>query len=80
MTTVANAALLLDECLSQQLSRHTHRNLVSLSQNFQKQLSKIIAVPWMMATSEDFRFATTCSGTDTSKPVSTSMFSYDLHT
>ncbi|MBD2165539.1 hypothetical protein H6G04_14155 [Calothrix membranacea FACHB-236] len=62
MTTAANAALLLDECLSQQLSRHAHENLVGLSQNFQKQLSKIIAVPWMMATSEDFRFATTVGG------------------
>ncbi|MDZ7962414.1 MAG: FAD-dependent monooxygenase [Aulosira sp. DedQUE10] len=62
MTTAALGTLALDECLSKQLSRHTDGNLVGLSQSFQKQLSKIIAVPWMMATSEDFRWHTTVGG------------------
>lgn len=62
MTTAALGALTLDECLSKQLSHHAHGDLVGLSKNFQKQLSKIIAVPWLMATSEDFRWQTTIGG------------------
>lgn len=62
MTTAALGALTLDECLSKQLSRHADGNLVGLSQSFQKQLSKIIAVPWVMATGEDFRWDTTVGG------------------
>lgn len=62
MTTAALGALTLDECLNKQLSRHADGNLVGLSQSFQKQLSKIIAVPWLMATGEDFRWNTTVGG------------------
>lgn len=62
MTTAALGALTLDESLSKQLSRHADGNLVGLSQSFQKQLSKIIAVPWLMATGEDFRWHTTVGG------------------
>lgn len=62
MTTAALGALTLDECLHKQLTRHTDGNLVGLSQSFQKQLSKIIAVPWLMATGEDFRWDTTVGG------------------
>lgn len=62
MTTAALGALTLDECLSKQLSHYADGNLVGLSQNFQKQLSKIIAAPWLMATGEDFRWDTTVGG------------------
>ncbi|HEY9804692.1 MAG TPA: FAD-dependent monooxygenase [Leptolyngbyaceae cyanobacterium] len=62
MTTAALGALTLDECLSKQLSHHTDGNLVGLERRFQKQLSKIIAVPWLMATGEDFRWHTTVGG------------------
>jgi 2-polyprenyl-6-methoxyphenol hydroxylase-like FAD-dependent oxidoreductase len=62
MTTAALGALTLDECLSKQLSHHADGNLVGLSRSFQKQLSKIIAVPWLMATGEDFRWHTTVGG------------------
>ncbi|MBE9050674.1 FAD-dependent monooxygenase [Nostocales cyanobacterium LEGE 11386] len=62
MTTAALGALTLDECLNKQLSHHADGNLIGLSQSFQKQLSKIIAVPWLMATGEDFRWQTTVGG------------------
>ena len=62
MTTAALGALTLDECLSRQLSHHADGNLVGLSRSFQKKLSKIIAVPWLMATGEDFRWHTTVGG------------------
>jgi 2-polyprenyl-6-methoxyphenol hydroxylase-like FAD-dependent oxidoreductase len=62
MTTAALGAVTLDECLSRQLSRNRDGSLVGLSQYFQKQLSKIIATPWLMATSEDFRWHTTVGG------------------
>lgn len=62
MTTAALGALMLDESLNKQLSHHADGNLVGLSQSFQKQLSKIIAVPWLMATGEDFRWHTTVGG------------------
>lgn len=63
ITTAALGALTLGECLSKQLSRrHADGNLVGLSRSFQKQLSKIIVVPWLMATGEDFRWHTTVGG------------------
>ncbi|WP_375515630.1 hypothetical protein [uncultured Nostoc sp.] len=62
MTTAAIGAFTLDKCLRKQLSRHPDGNLVGLSQSFQKQLSKIIAIPWLMATGEDFRWHTTVGG------------------
>lgn len=65
MTVAALGALTLDECLSQQFSRQTDSNLVGFSQSFQKRLSKIIAVPWLMATGEDFRWDTTVGGKPT---------------
>ncbi|MBD2568340.1 FAD-dependent oxidoreductase [Anabaena lutea] len=56
MTTAALGAMTLDECLSQQ------GNLIGLSRRFQKQLNKVISVPWMIATGEDFRWSTTEGG------------------
>jgi 2-polyprenyl-6-methoxyphenol hydroxylase-like FAD-dependent oxidoreductase len=62
MTAAALGALTLEQCLSKQLSRHADRNLVGLSRSFQKQLSKVIAVPWLMATGEDFHWHTIVGG------------------
>lgn len=56
MTTAALGALTLDECLSK------HGDLVGLERSFYKQLSKIIALPWLMATGEDVRWETTVGG------------------
>lgn len=56
MTTAALGAMTLDECLSQQ------GNSIGLSRRFQKQLNKVISVPWMIATGEDFRWSTTEGG------------------
>ncbi|WP_445637877.1 FAD-dependent monooxygenase [Nostoc sp. DSM 114161] len=62
MTVAALDALTLDRCLNQQLSNHPDGNLIGLSRHFQKQLSKIIAVPWLMTTGEDLRWHTTEGG------------------
>ncbi|KOP25400.1 2-polyprenyl-6-methoxyphenol hydroxylase-like oxidoreductase [Hapalosiphon sp. MRB220] len=59
MTTAALGALTLDKCLSQKLYSNPDRNLIGLPQYFQKQLSKVIAVPWLMTTGEDLRWHTT---------------------
>ena len=62
MTAAALAAFTLDRCLSQQLSPQSDRNLIGFPRRFQKQLSHAIAVPWLMATGEDFRWPTTEGG------------------
>lgn len=49
MTTAALGALTLDECLSKQLSKQSQGNLIGFPRYFQKQLSKAISVPWLMA-------------------------------
>ncbi|MFN6558499.1 MAG: FAD-dependent oxidoreductase [Nostoc sp. ChiSLP01] len=62
MTTAALGALTLDECLSKQLSQQSNANLIGFPRYFQKQLSKAISVPWLMATGEDFRWPATEGG------------------
>jgi 2-polyprenyl-6-methoxyphenol hydroxylase-like FAD-dependent oxidoreductase len=59
ITVAALAALTLEQCLSKQLSSQPDSNLNGLSQRFQEQLSKVIAVPWLMTTGEDLRWHTT---------------------
>ncbi|PPS40665.1 NAD(P)/FAD-dependent oxidoreductase [Chroococcidiopsis sp. TS-821] len=51
MTTAAIAAETLDRCLKKGLS--------GLSKRFQKQLAQVNAVPWTLATSEDYRYRST---------------------
>ncbi|AFZ27787.1 2-polyprenyl-6-methoxyphenol hydroxylase-like oxidoreductase [Cylindrospermum stagnale PCC 7417] len=62
MTTAALGALTLDECLSKQRFQHPDGNLIGLSRHFQKQLHKVITVPWLITTCEDFRWSTTEGG------------------
>ncbi len=62
MTTAALGALTLDQCLSQKLYGDSDGNLIGLPRYFQKQLSKVIAVPWLMTTGEDLRWRTTEGG------------------
>jgi len=48
MTTAAIAAETLDQCLK--------KGLFGLSKRFQSQLAQVNAVPWTLATSEDYRY------------------------
>jgi 2-polyprenyl-6-methoxyphenol hydroxylase-like FAD-dependent oxidoreductase len=57
MTTAALGAIELRKCL-----RDGNRNL---SRRFQKRLAKINATPWLLATSEDYRYRETVGGSPT---------------
>lgn len=59
MSVAALGALTLDRCFKQQERRRSHQELTGLAQRFQKQLAKANNVPWLMATSDDFRWSTT---------------------
>jgi 2-polyprenyl-6-methoxyphenol hydroxylase-like FAD-dependent oxidoreductase len=56
MTTACLDAELLDQCLSEQRRKHGAGAIQGLSRRFQAGAAKIAAVPWLLATSEDFRF------------------------
>ncbi|HEY9853830.1 MAG TPA: FAD-dependent monooxygenase [Leptolyngbyaceae cyanobacterium] len=56
MTVCALSALTLQKCLQKQ------SQLTGFSQHFQQELVKVYDTPWMMATSEDFRWRTTEGG------------------
>jgi 2-polyprenyl-6-methoxyphenol hydroxylase-like FAD-dependent oxidoreductase len=58
MTIAAMGAMTLDESL-----RETGSNNEEFATRFQKQLAKVNAAPWMLATSEDFRYRETEGGT-----------------
>jgi flavin-dependent dehydrogenase len=59
MTVAALGALTLGQCLKQHDRRYSHRELTGLARCFQKQLAKVNTNPWLMATSDDFRWPTT---------------------
>jgi 2-polyprenyl-6-methoxyphenol hydroxylase-like FAD-dependent oxidoreductase len=56
MTTAALGAVTLGRCLREFRARP---HLSGLSQDFHRQLAKVIATPWLMATGEDCRWPTT---------------------
>jgi 2-polyprenyl-6-methoxyphenol hydroxylase-like FAD-dependent oxidoreductase len=58
MTVAALEAQALRDCLERQVRSHSG-DLSGFSTPFQKALASIIRVPWMFATSEDFRYAAT---------------------
>lgn len=60
MTTAALGAATLDEYLG----RHGG-NVAGLARRFQQSLAKVNQAPWLLATSEDFRYATTEGATPT---------------
>ncbi|BCL34354.1 FAD-dependent oxidoreductase [Nostoc sp. MS1] len=62
MTIATMGALTLNQCLEQQHQWRSHKDLTGLARRFQKQLAKVNEVPWMMATSDDFRWPTTEGG------------------
>ncbi|MBV6625979.1 MAG: hypothetical protein KI793_24115, partial [Rivularia sp. (in: Bacteria)] len=61
MTTAALGALTLQKCLQQQLKNSQYQTK-GLTKNFQKQLAQVLKTPWLMATSDDFRWETTEGG------------------
>lgn len=56
MTTAALGALTLDECLQLQQQYQPDGDFTGLARRFQKKLAKINAVPWLLTTSEDYRY------------------------
>ncbi len=61
ITVSALAALTLDQCLRAQAQRPDD-NFTGFGKRFQKRLARANATPWLMATSEDARHATTTGG------------------
>jgi 2-polyprenyl-6-methoxyphenol hydroxylase-like FAD-dependent oxidoreductase len=61
MTTAALSALLLDQALTQTspLAANRINDRHCFSRVFQTQLARLLQTPWMMATSDDFRWETT---------------------
>jgi 2-polyprenyl-6-methoxyphenol hydroxylase-like FAD-dependent oxidoreductase len=57
MTTAALGALTLRKCLLEQ-----NGSFNGLSRRFQKRLAKVNETPWMLATSEDYRYGETVGG------------------
>jgi 2-polyprenyl-6-methoxyphenol hydroxylase-like FAD-dependent oxidoreductase len=56
MTTSCLYAELLDQCLSEQRRKHGAGAIHGLSRRYHKAAARIAAIPWLLATSEDFRF------------------------
>lgn len=61
MTTAALGALTLQKCLQKQFT-NSQFQVEGLTKTFQKQLAKVLETPWLMATSDDFRWETTEGG------------------
>jgi len=57
MTTAALEAGALSKCLPQYFS--THGDLQGFAHHFQKKMARVIKVPWLLATGEDFRYPQT---------------------
>jgi 2-polyprenyl-6-methoxyphenol hydroxylase-like FAD-dependent oxidoreductase len=55
MTVAALGASALDACLHEQRHLRPAGDLDGLAKRFQKQLSRVVATPWLLATGEDFR-------------------------
>jgi 2-polyprenyl-6-methoxyphenol hydroxylase-like FAD-dependent oxidoreductase len=62
MTVAALGAQALDECLRVQRQQRPDGDLAGLAKRFHKKLGRIVALPWLLATGEDLRYATTEGG------------------
>jgi flavin-dependent dehydrogenase len=62
MTVAALSAQALGECLREQRRRGPSGDLIGLARRFQQRLGRIVSLPWLLATGEDFRYATTEGG------------------
>ncbi len=63
MSVAASGALMLDTCLHEQRRLYPNGDLTTIGLRFQKRLAKSNKIPWLLATSEDFRYPTTEGGT-----------------
>jgi 2-polyprenyl-6-methoxyphenol hydroxylase-like FAD-dependent oxidoreductase len=59
MSVCALEAKTLDTCLREQRQHRDNRDITGLNRQYFQQVSQVIDIPWMMATSEDFRFPQT---------------------
>ena len=59
MTIASLGALTLDKCLREQERLRPDGSFTGLSGRFQKQLAKVNKAPWLLATSEDYRYRET---------------------
>lgn len=62
MTIAALGALTLRECLGEQHKRRRDGSMRGLARRFQKRLWKVNKAPWLLATSEDYRYRETDGG------------------
>jgi 2-polyprenyl-6-methoxyphenol hydroxylase-like FAD-dependent oxidoreductase len=59
MSVAALEAKVLDVCLRDQQRQGTRNDLAGFPQQFQQAIVKVVKVPWMLATGEDFRYPET---------------------
>ena len=59
MTIASLGALTLAKCLREQTRLRPDGSFTGLSRRFQKQLARVTKTPWMLATSEDYRYRET---------------------
>lgn len=62
MTIAALGAVALRTCLRRQETMHVDGSLRGLSRRFQRRLAKVNKAPWLLATSEDYRYRETDGG------------------
>ena len=62
MTIAALGALTLRECLREQAKLRAEGSLRGLARRFQRRIAKVNKAPWMLATSEDYRYRETHGG------------------
>jgi 2-polyprenyl-6-methoxyphenol hydroxylase-like FAD-dependent oxidoreductase len=62
MTIAALGALALQECLREQQQQHCDGTWRGFSRRFQQRLAKVNKAPWLLATSEDYRYRETDGG------------------
>jgi 2-polyprenyl-6-methoxyphenol hydroxylase-like FAD-dependent oxidoreductase len=62
MTIAALGALTLRECLREQAKLRADGSLRGVARRFQRRIAKVNKAPWMLATSEDYRYRETDGG------------------
>jgi 2-polyprenyl-6-methoxyphenol hydroxylase-like FAD-dependent oxidoreductase len=62
MTLAALGAEALERCLHQQRQRKADGDLTDLAGRFQRDLGRVIDLPWLLSTGEDLRYPTTEGG------------------
>jgi 2-polyprenyl-6-methoxyphenol hydroxylase-like FAD-dependent oxidoreductase len=72
MTTAILQASRLQECLQRQSSPHAQKKGSGLALSLQKALAKVVDIPWLMATCEDFRYPQTVGH----RPAGTSLLNW----